>query len=277
LFRKRKSGNMMKRFCIVFALFSFWVNLETRVPGQESARTVLFDGSSLDAWQGYQSAEIPDGWEIVDGTMHGSGGGGDIMTKDQYADFDLQLQWKISKGGNSGIIYRVRQGDQASYFSGPEYQILDDVSAADKDDTDKDDTDKDDTDKVDTDKVDTDKVDTDKVDADKVDERHVAGALYGLYAGSQEAAKPAGEWNSARIRIQDNHIAHWLNGKRIVECQLGDEDWNQRVADSKFSAWKQFGKSAKGHIVLQDHGNPVWYRNISIISFDHSEKRHGDN
>ena len=196
---------------------------------------VLFDGSSLDAWRGYDSQEVPDSWKIEDGALTRSGSGGDIMTKETYGDFELALEWKISPGGNSGIIYRAREGDPAAYYSGPEFQILDDAAHAD------------------------------------ADKRTLAGTLYGLYARQEDCTKPAGDWNSAKIVIRNNRVEHWLNGKKVVDCEFGSDDWNERVANSKFAAWEQFGKTAKGHIALQDHGNPVWYRNITIVSFDDSQ------
>ena len=219
----------MNRFCLCGPVVCLLTALVASAVADEPQRTVLFDGSSMDAWRGYASPDVPERWEIVDDSLHCSGGGGDLMTKEEYGDFDLQLEWKISDGGNSGIIYRARKGDPAAYFSGPEFQILDDAAAA-----------------------------------DNADKRHQAGALYGLYACAEDCVKPAGQWNTTRIVMHHNHLEHWLNGKKVVDCQIGSDDWNQRVAASKFAAWRQFGKSAKGHIVLQDHGNPVWYRNISV-------------
>ncbi len=208
---------------------------------EEPVRSSIFDGASLNGWRSYQAIEPPKGWKVVDGCLYRAEGGGDIMTVEKYDEFDLSLEWKISPGGNSGIIYHVREGDDAAYFSGPEFQVLDDAA----------------------------------FDEDK---RHLSGALYGLYACEADVAKPAGDWNTARIVLHGNRVQHWLNGTKVVDCTLHSEDWNRRVAASKFSAWKQFGNTANGHIVLQDHGNPVWYRNIKIAKLtgqDHGDHKNG--
>ena len=99
---------------------------------------------------------------------------------------------------------------------------------------------------------------------DEKDKSTLAGSLYGLYARSKDVSKPAGEWNSTRIVLQGNHVEHWLNGEKIIECEIGSDDWNQRVKKSKFAKWTKFGTNREGHIALQDHGNPVWYRNIRV-------------
>ena len=151
------------------------------------------------------------------------------MTREEFDDFTLELDWKISSGGNSGIMYRVATGDTAPYYSGPEYQILDSSRHA-----------------------------------DGKSRLTSAGALYGLYPSPADCEKPAGEWNSAKIVVQGKHIEHWLNGRKIVDCEIGSDDWARRVAQSKFATWEKFGKMARGHIVLQDHGDQVWYRNIRI-------------
>ena len=165
-------------------------------------------------------------------TLKGEGQG-DIITRESFKDFDLRLEWKISEGGNSGIMYRVSEtgeGTDATYLTGPEYQLLDDVKAADNKTT-----------------------------------MTRAGALYGIYpAPDASPVKPAGEWNEARIVLRGNRIEHWLNGQKIVDAEMGSEDWNQRLAASKFATWPRFAKEAEGHIALQDHGNVVSFRNIRI-------------
>ena len=180
-------------------------------------------------WRGYNDAAWPQGWRVEKGVLTRAEGGGDLMTVAVYADFDMQLEWKISPGGNSGIIYRVSTGDDASYFSGPEYQILDDGEHPDSKQT-----------------------------------STSAGSLYALYARNRDVVEPVGEWNSARIVVRGDHVEHWLNDQKIVECEIGSDDWNKRVKNSKFAKWTQFGKNRKGHIALQDHGDLVSYRNIRI-------------
>ncbi|MEM8681234.1 MAG: DUF1080 domain-containing protein [Planctomycetota bacterium] len=196
---------------------------------EEGEAVALFDGQSLSGWRGYNSEDAPEGWQVVDGTLHRSGGGGDIMTADEYDNFELTLDWKISEAGNSGIMYRVSKGDSAPYISGPEYQILDNDGHQ-----------------------------------DGGSDMTSAAALYGLYATDTTAPNPVGEWNTTRIVVDGNHVEHWLNGKKVVDCELGSDDWNERVQNSKFATWEPFGKNAKGHIVLQDHGDLVWFRNIKL-------------
>lgn len=200
------------------------------------AWTVLMDGSTLDAWRGYQSDKVPATWKINDeGELafipteeNGAGGGGDLITKQAFGDFELEFEWRISEGGNSGVMYLVSEDKPQPYLTGPEYQVLDDAGFGD------------------------------------AEPRHHAGALYGLYPRTVDSAKPAEEWNTARIVVRDGVVEHWLNGEKVVEAKIGSDDWRQRVADSKFGAWDRFAKNAGGHIVLQDHGHSVWYRDIRI-------------
>ena len=177
----------------------------------------------------YKEDKWPQGWEVKDGVLARTEAGGDIMTKATYKDFRFTLEWKISKNGNSGIMYRVRSGDDAPYLSGPEYQVLDNVGHP-----------------------------------NGKDKLTSAAALYGLYAPEKDWTKPVGEWNKAKIVVRGNRVRHWLNGHKTVDCEMGSDDWNKRISQSKFKDWKQFAKSAEGHIVLQDHGDLVWYRNISV-------------
>ncbi len=180
-------------------------------------------------WRGYKDPAWPSGWKVEYGVLSRVGGGDDLITVEKFADFELELEWKISSGGNSGVMYRVSTGDKAAYFSGPEFQILDDAAHHDG-----------------------------KVASTS------AGALYALYAPSEQAVLPAGEWNHSRIVVRGNHIEHWLNGKQIVSAEIGSEDWQRQLKKSKFADWPKFAKNREGHIALQDHGNPVWYQDIRI-------------
>lgn len=236
--------------CVVGSIWGQEGQLVIQEPGQETGEkflasapltavektagwTVLFDGSSTEAWRGYRREAFPTrGWVVEDGCLKvtAGGGGGDIITKEQYGDFELTLEWKVSPGANSGIMYRVTEKHDASWQTGPEYQVLDDPG----------------------------------YDAKPTD-MHSAGALYDLYAPSADKiSKPAGEWNTTRIRIKDGLVQHWLNGVKVVECSMNDEEWTKRIAGSKFNAYEGFGVQPKGAIALQDHGNDVWYRNIRI-------------
>lgn len=209
----------------------------TRTAAAEEGFDVLFNGtldSARGHWRGFKKEDLPAGWTVEDGALLLKGeGAGDIITRQSFKDFDLRLEWKIAEGGNSGIMYRVSEtgeGTEATYLTGPEYQLLDDVKAADNKTT-----------------------------------MTRAGALYGIYpAPDPSPVKPANEWNEARIVVKGNHVEHWLNGQKIVDAEIGSDDWNQRLAASKFATWPRFARETEGHIALQDHGNPVFFRNIRV-------------
>ena len=196
--------------------------------------TVLFDGTSLEHFRGYHQEAIGKGWKIDEGTLMFDGtGGGDIITKESYENFELHFDWKVTEGANSGVMYRVTLGDNAPYFSGPEYQILDDAKHA-----------------------------------DGRNELTSAGSLYAMYKPTNKKLNPVGSWNSAKIVIVGNKIEHWLNGQMVVTTEVGSDDWNKMKEASKFKTWEKFGAASKGHICFQDHGNKVWFRNIKIKSLD---------
>ena len=195
----------------------------------------LFDGTSLDAWKGFQRDDVPGGWGIEDGLLKFTPGveGGDIVTRDQFGDFELALEWRVSPGGNSGILYRVSEDAGRIWEEAPEMQILDNEGHPNGDDP-----------------------------------LTSAGSNYALDAPTADVAKPAGEWNSTRIVARGNHIEHWLNGTKIVEYEIGSPEWTEKVAASKFSEWPDYGLHPRGHIGLQDHGDPVWFRDIRIRPLD---------
>lgn len=202
-------------------------------PQVEAGWKLLFDGKSVDCWRGYHSKTFPErGWVVEDGTLHiqAGAGVGDIMTKEQFENFDLRLDWKVSSRANSGIMYLVSEHENQPWKTGPEYQILDDLGH----------------------------------NLDPTNS-HSAGALYDLYdAPAHKPVKPAGEWNQARIIKRGPRIEHWLNGVQVVEYDLTSDDWKARRDKSKFSSYPRFGRNEKGHIDLQDHGHDVWFRNIRI-------------
>ncbi len=195
----------------------------------DSTWHTLFDGTSTDAWRGYQMDRLPAGWRVENGTLVRAAEAGDIVTKAQYGDFDLELEWMVPPGGNSGIMYRVTEADSATYRTGPEYQLLDDAAHA-----------------------------------DGANPLTSAGAAYGFYAAPKGLVKPAGQWNSARIVARGNHIEHWINGTKALEYEIGSPDWEAKLRASKFAAWKGYGRSPRGHVALQDHGDRVAFRNIRI-------------
>lgn len=195
---------------------------------------LLFNGQNLSGWKGYKK-DVPGAeWQVRDGAIAlTAGGGGDLMTTGEYGPFELSLEWKISPGGNSGVIYLIREmeGAKDTYNSGPEMQVLDNDGHP-----------------------------------DGKTPSHRAGALYDIETPPDGAVKPVGEWNQALIRFTGTSIEHWLNGVKVATSSYGDDSWRAKVAASKFKQWPMFGTASQGHIALQDHGNQVWYRNIKIRS-----------
>jgi hypothetical protein len=189
----------------------------------------LFDGKSTGGWRGYKKPDMPRGWQVVDGALTRVGQGGDIITTDQFENFELALEWKVAPGGNSGIFYRVTEAGEESYHSGPEMQVLDDARHA-----------------------------------DGGSRLTSAGSLYGIYGAPPGVVKPAGEWNAVRLVVNGSHVEHWLNGVKVVDYELGSPDWEKRVGDAKFKEWPAYGRAQRGHIALQDHGDWVAFRNIKI-------------
>ncbi|MGE3525921.1 MAG: DUF1080 domain-containing protein [Gemmatimonadales bacterium] len=189
----------------------------------------LFDGKTTAGWRNYGKTGPVTGWAVEDGALTRVGEGGDIVSDSEYANFELELDWKISPKGNSGIMYRVTEDQPWSYYTGPEMQVLDDAGHP-----------------------------------DGASRLTAAGAAYGLYPSPPGIEKPAGEWNHVRIVVNGAHVEHWLNGTRVVEYELWSPDWEARVAASKFKQWPTYGRARRGHIALQDHGDWVAYRNIRI-------------
>ena len=196
---------------------------------QQQGWHLLFDGKTTRGWRGFRQKAAPAGWQVVDGALTRVGRAGDLITDEEFGDFELALEWKISEGGNSGIMYRVVDADEATYQSGPEMQVLDDARHP-----------------------------------DGRSRLTAAGAAYGLYPAPAGVVKPAGEWNQVRIVVKGGHVEHWLNGQKVVNYELWSPDWKARVAKSKFAQWPRYGLAKKGHIALQDHGDWVAYRNIRI-------------
>lgn len=198
----------------------------------------LFDGKSLAGWHTYLKSGQPisDKWKVEDKSITlTDGGAGDLVTDKEFENFEFEIEWKISEKGNSGIIFHVHEDPQfkATYNTGPEMQVLDNERHPD-------------------------------AKAGKNGNR-TAGSLYDMLPPMDLSAyKPAGEWNKARLVISNGKAEHYLNGKKIVEYPTSGPEWDKMVENSKFKGWPGFGKYAKGHIALQDHGNKVWYRNIRI-------------
>jgi len=192
----------------------------------------LFDGADASGWRGYRKDGFPAvGWVVTDGTLHPARGerGGDLITRRQFGDFELELQFRTTQKANSGILYRVTEQENQSYWTGAEFQVLDDDGAG--------------------------------VASDAATS---AGALYGLCAPQGKTLRPVGEWNDARVVVRSGRIEHWLNGDKIVTADLESDAWQALVQKSKFAKWRHFAKASRGHICLQDHGDPVSYRRIRI-------------
>lgn len=190
---------------------------------------LLFDGTTTDGWRGYMMDSMPEGWEVVDGALVRAGPTRDIITTEQFRDFELSVDWKLEQGGNSGIFYRAIEGPEEIYHGAPEMQVLDD-----------------------------------EAHADGASQLTASGSNYALHPAPAGVVKPAGEWNTARLVVEGNHVEHWLNGQKLLEYELHSDDWKRRVAESKFAEWSEYGMAEEGHIGLQEHGNRVAFRNIKI-------------
>lgn len=187
---------------------------------------LLFDGKSTAGWRGFKAPEPDGGWTAKDGMLSPDPKTSkDIMTKDTFGNFELSFDWKISPKGNSGVMFHVTEDGEETYWSGPEYQVLDNSRGEPP--------------------------------------KQRAGALYDLYAPETDATRPVGEFNQARIVVRGGKVEHWLNGKRVVAYDMDSADFKARVAASKFRAWP-FAKARRGHIAIQNHGDAVWYRNIKV-------------
>ena len=196
---------------------------------------LLFDGESMASWKGFQKDEVPAAWQVEDGAITLAGkGGGDIVSRNEYKDFELMLDWKISEGGNSGIFFNVSEDPKFKYTfqSGPEVQIIDDERHADA--------------------------------KQGKNGNRKAGTNYDLHPLSEAAVKPAGEYNRVRLVVKDGHVEQYLNGKKVVEYTLWSPEWEQLVQGSKFASMPDYGRYKSGHIALQDHGDKVSFKNIKI-------------
>ncbi len=218
--------------CVLLFSQSIFAAEPNTLTKEEAAEgwVLLFDGKDASQHlRGYKKEKLPEQWVVEDGALCRKGGG-DVITKEKYENFEFSIDWKISEGGNSGIMFKVLEGDGPPYKSGPEAQIIDNAKGK---------------------------------DAQK------SGWMYQLYAADKDTTKPSGEWNHFVLKCQKTAAGtykceHWMNGEKYVEYEIGSEDWKQKVAKSKFTTWKEFGTADEGHICLQDHGNLVWFRNIKI-------------
>jgi len=205
-------------------------------PNQLSAKErndgwrLLFDGSTTAGWREFRGTTMPAGWFVRDGVLMKEAPTKDIITVDQFGDFELSLEWKIARGGNAGLFYRSTEEYDKVYWSATEYQLLDDPNAR-----------------------------------DGRSRLTSTGANYGLYPAPEGALKPAGEWNTTRVVAKGTHVEHWLNGTKLLEYDYGSADWEAKVKASKFAAWPKYGRSTAGHVAIQgDHAGELALRNVKI-------------
>nr|WP_321353647.1 DUF1080 domain-containing protein [uncultured Draconibacterium sp.] len=232
----------MKNKSLVLAIFVVFNTVSCSLNKGENTLTtqeiedgweLLFDGKTTNNWKTFNGGAVT-GWKIIDSELHNSGvgsdHGGDIITKKQYANFELYLEWKVTPQSNSGVFYHVQEGlTNAIYESGPEYQLIDD-----------------------------------KGWPDNLEAWQHSGANYGMSAPENAKVKPINEWNTTRIIVDGPHVEHWLNGTQVVEYELWTDQWEENKADSKWADAPNYGMAKTGHIGLQDHGGLTMFRNIKI-------------
>lgn len=189
---------------------------------------LLFNGRDLTGWRGFHGEDA--GWSVVDGELTRTDGGADLITEEQFDDFELTLEWKVGPAGNSGILYRIDESAEETYHSAPEMQVLDDAGHQ-----------------------------------DGLSRLTAAGANYALHPAPEGVVRPAGEWNQVRLVVEGARVQQWLNGRKVVEYELWTPEWEALVQASKFAQWPEYGRATSGHIGLQDHGDRVSYRNIKLL------------
>jgi hypothetical protein len=228
--RKIGSTALLAGVFLLAAALAAAADEQAKVAAPAALWRMLFDGKLTDAFRGWRSEGMPEGWHVVDGTLAKHGHVDDLVTRDQFGNFELELEWKIGKAGNSGIFYRGTREYDEIYWSGPEYQLLDDANAH-----------------------------------DGRNRLTAAASAYGLYAPPAGVVKPFGEWNTTRIVVNGDHVEHWLNGRKVVEYDLRSPEWTAKVAASKFSEYPHYGLAKSGLIGIQgDHPGSLALRHIRI-------------
>ncbi|MBS1974789.1 MAG: DUF1080 domain-containing protein, partial [Bacteroidetes bacterium] len=193
---------------------------------------LLFDGKSTEGWRTYQN-QSDNSWEVTDGELYckkdGATKRADLITDDEYSSFELQLDWKVGKGANSGVLYHVQETHRASYETGPEYQLIDDLGYP-----------------------------------EKLEDWQKSGADYAMHPPLKTASKPAGEYNHARIVVNGSHVQHWLNGIKTADFYAWAPEWEKLKKEGKWKDYPDYGVAKSGYIALQDHGGGIWFKNIKI-------------
>jgi hypothetical protein len=230
----------MKSITLLLSLFSFLSCISAPTDNQLSSAEKsdgwksLFNGQDMSQWRNFKKQDVNPKWHVKDGSMVLMGrGGGDIMTKEQYKNFDFRLEWKISEAGNSGIFILADEKGKKIYSHAPEIQILDNEKHN-----------------------------------DRKKENHRSGSLYDMITSPANSQKKAGEWNQVRILLNKGHLQVWQNQVQTVDIKIGSEKWAEVLGKSKFAKWKGFGINKEGHLGLQDHGDLVSFKNIKIKVLD---------
>lgn len=248
----------MQQIVTIFFIATFFVSCHTdsktetkaesktaKTSAQDNEWIYLFDGTSTEGWRAYNGKTLPPQWVVKDGTLTFStekkleselkGGKDIIYAAEEFENFELQLEWKIPEGGNSGIFYHVKEGFSGPYEIAPEYQLLDDLK-------------------------------WEEINNAKLEEWQKTAADYAMYLpdNNQKIVKPAGEWNTSKIRFTPELAEHWLNGKKVLSFVPWSKDWEERKAKGKWKDFPKYGTFKKGYICLQDHDSPLWFRNIRI-------------
>lgn len=205
---------------------------------QKAGWRLLFDGKTMDQWRNYKGTEVGTNWTIVDGaiTLTTPRRAVDIISKDEFGDFDFTFDWQLAPAppaGNSGVMFYVTEQGDATYYSGPEYQLLDNATHG-----------------------------------DGKNPLTSTGSCYALYAPTRDASRPIGEWNTSRILINKGKGEHWLNGEKVVQYDMNSDEWKAKVLGSKFKEWPIFGVARRGHLALQQHGAKVAFKNLKIKQLD---------
>lgn len=206
-------------------------------PAPTAAAITLFDGKSLAGWHGFNKTGEVKNWIIQDGALVCLGAakdasGGDLVSDQQFDNFELSWDWKVDKGSNSGVMYHVVEDAKyhSPYETGPEYQIIDDIGFP-----------------------------------EKLEEWQKAGADYAMTpANDKKKLKPVGEWNSSKLIYNKGHVEHWLNGEKIVDFENGSDTWKKAKTEGKWKDYPDYATADKGKIALQDHGNKAYYKNIVL-------------
>jgi hypothetical protein len=232
-----KTINVITLIASTVLFFSFQEGKDNKLTKAEknAGWKLLFDGQSMKGWRTFKS-KAANSWEVKGDELHCKGSvtdksdkRSDLITTGQYGNFELTIDWKISKAGNSGIMYHVTEKEDASYLTGPEYQLIDDEGFP-----------------------------------EKLEEWQKTAADYAMYTTTSRPTKPVGEYNNTKIIFNKGHVEHWLNGVKVLEFEAWTDDWNKRKATGKWKEAKSYGKAKTGYICLQDHGSEIWFKNIKI-------------